>query len=178
MGCTIPLKAYRRRCLVLFLWPLNQAGPGSNPGMGGAGAFAFWAPHESCYRHWCLVSASQPNQAGPRLRYRAQHTRGRGYSFDIQGRLSLVPMRPWRALFAGVSLEHPLRWLALQRVAWDHTLSSNVAELLLSIRQSVQKSQFLSSLAQNASHLLVASHANKRIERHFANVIATVTVPD
>jgi hypothetical protein len=34
-----------------------------------------------------------------------------------------------------------------------------------SIRQSAQNAQFLSSLAQNAPHLLVASHADKRIER-------------
>src|SRR6516162_780584 len=47
-----------------------------------------------------------------------------------------------------------------------------------SMRQSVQNSQFLSSLAQNVSHLLVASHANKRIERLLPNVIAMATVFD
>ena len=39
------------------------------------------------------------------------------------------------------------------------------------MRQSVQNSQILSSLAQNVSHLLVASHANKRIERLLVYVI-------
>jgi hypothetical protein len=47
-----------------------------------------------------------------------------------------------------------------------------------SIRQSVQNGQFLISLAQKASHLLVTSHADKRIERLFVHVIATVPAID
>ena len=47
-----------------------------------------------------------------------------------------------------------------------------------SMRQSVQNGQILSSLAQNVSHLLVASHANKRIERLLPNVIAMAAVFD
>jgi len=46
------------------------------------------------------------------------------------------------------------------------------AEILRSIRQSVQNGQFLSSLAQNASHLLVAPHAHKRVERLLVQIIA------
>src|SRR6516164_10319521 len=45
------------------------------------------------------------------------------------------------------------------------------AEILRSIQQSVQNGQFLSGLAQNVSHLLIASHANKRIERLLVYVI-------
>ena len=40
-----------------------------------------------------------------------------------------------------------------------------------SIWQSVKTGQFLSSLAQNASYLLVASQADERIERLFVQVI-------
>ena len=43
-----------------------------------------------------------------------------------------------------------------------------------SIRQSVQNGQFLCRLAQNASHLLVASHTDKRIELFLVRVIAAV----
>jgi hypothetical protein len=39
--------------------------------------------------------------------------------------------------------------------------------------QSVQNGQFLSSLVQKASHLLVASHADKRIELLFVHVVVT-----
>ena len=42
-----------------------------------------------------------------------------------------------------------------------------------SIRQSVQNGQFLCRLAQNASDLLVASHADKGIERLLMRVVAT-----
>ena len=42
-----------------------------------------------------------------------------------------------------------------------------------SIRQSVQNGQFLCRLAQNASHLLVTSRADKRIERLLVHVVAT-----
>ena len=45
------------------------------------------------------------------------------------------------------------------------------AELLRSIQQSVQIGQFLGGLAQNVSNLLVAPHANKRIERLLVYVI-------
>src|SRR6516165_712877 len=47
-----------------------------------------------------------------------------------------------------------------------------------SIQQSVQNGQFLSGLAQNAPYLLVASRANKRIERLFAYVIVTTLAID
>ena len=43
--------------------------------------------------------------------------------------------------------------------------------LLRSIQQRVQNGQFLSGLAKNVSNLLVAPHANKRIERLLVYVI-------
>src|SRR4249920_3740187 len=49
---------------------------------------------------------------------------------------------------------------------------------LASIRESVQNGQFLSSLAQNASHLLVASHADKRVERLLVRIIITSLASD
>jgi hypothetical protein len=42
-----------------------------------------------------------------------------------------------------------------------------------SIRQSVQNGQFPTSLSQDASHLLVTSHTDKRIERLLVHVIVT-----
>ena len=42
-----------------------------------------------------------------------------------------------------------------------------------SIRQSVQNGHFLCRLAQNALDLLVASRADKRIERLLVHVVAT-----
>src|SRR6516164_997334 len=47
-----------------------------------------------------------------------------------------------------------------------------------SIRQSVQTGQFLGSFAQNAPHLLIASHTHKRIERLFVQVIVTAPTID
>src|SRR6516165_11234863 len=47
-----------------------------------------------------------------------------------------------------------------------------------SIRQSVQNGQFLGSLAQNTSHLLVASHTDKRIKRLLVQVIVTASSID
>ena len=52
------------------------------------------------------------------------------------------------------------------------TESRRFAELW-SIRQSVQNGQFLSSLAQNPPHLLVALHAYQRIELVLAQVMVT-----
>ena len=47
-----------------------------------------------------------------------------------------------------------------------------------SIRQSVQNGQFLRSLAQNASHLFIASHADEGIERLLVRVIVTASAID
>jgi len=44
-------------------------------------------------------------------------------------------------------------------------------KILGSIQQSIQNGQFLSGFAQNVSNLLVAPHANKRIERLLVYVI-------
>src|SRR5262249_35072905 len=49
---------------------------------------------------------------------------------------------------------------------------------VIDIRQSVQNGQFLSSLAHNAPHLLVASHADKRVERLLVQVIVTTPAVD
>jgi hypothetical protein len=47
-----------------------------------------------------------------------------------------------------------------------------------SIQQSVQNGQFLCRLAQDAPDLLVASHANKRIERLLVYVVLTTLAID
>ena len=46
------------------------------------------------------------------------------------------------------------------------------AKILRPIPQSVQNGQFLSSLAPNAPHLLIAPHADKGIERLLVQIIA------
>ena len=47
-----------------------------------------------------------------------------------------------------------------------------------SIRQSVQNGQFLCRLAQDASDLLAALHADERIERLLVHVVATTLAID
>ena len=58
----------------------------------------------------------------------------------------------------------------------DHDADSIAG--MRSIQQSVQNGQFLCRLAQNASDLLVASHADMRIERLLMHVVATALAID
>src|SRR5258708_7695467 len=95
-------------------------------------------------------------------------SRGLGSSY----RWAVLPQTPnaqisFPARCLGASTKRCRRWGCSHAVAqtgrpfphWMDSFKSEVA----SIRQSVQNGQFLRSLTQTVSHLLVASHANEGI---------------
>ena len=71
-------------------------------------------------------------------------------------------------LFVGAG-KQALRWFRM---------ASHAIVGMRSIRQSVQNGQFMFSLAQNAPHLLIASHAYEGIERLLVRVIVTAPAID